>query len=284
MKKFTKGCLIAALSMLAVGIVMLTISFFLGGASLFSYLQDETGIHPDRTFHHPEDAQTVPASDITDLTIELGTADCIISESSDEYFHIYAKDAPKFQCYVEDSALYIKKTGDISLHPHRSNRGIIYLESPKDFSFRNIELLLGACVINVPKLTASDKINIVIGAGELMIDALSADTLTIEVGVGNAEIENASVKSCNMEVGLGSMTYSGSVIGNLSAECGMGNMELYLNDTYESHNYEIESAMGNITLNNKSYAAVAGTNSIQHGTDSTYVLECAMGSMTISFQ
>ena len=41
MKKFAKGCLIAALSMLTIGIIILAICTFIGGTTLLSYARNE---------------------------------------------------------------------------------------------------------------------------------------------------------------------------------------------------------------------------------------------------
>lgn len=308
MKKFAKGCLIAALSMLAIGIVILMISFFLGGASLLSYVRNEarnevrsevvpadrsgssyvvhpefSTVYPTHSGHH-ENRQAAASSDISNLDIEIGAGSCIITESSDEYFHISSKEAAEFQYYTKDRTLYIKGFDKVPLKAHHNRSNELRLEIPKGFSFEDIELELGAGRIEADSLSASREISIEVGAGEMIADELSANTLDMEVGAGSAEIKDAFVKNCDMEVGLGSMIYSGTITQNLSAECGMGNMELYLDDTYENHNYELECAMGNITLDHKSYAGIAGTNQIRNNADSTYTLECAMGSITILFE
>lgn len=306
MKKFAKGCLITALSMLCIGTIILAICTFVGGTTLYTYAKNNfswsdifdghvikphnSETHIDFSNNHPtysgdhEDMQVASTSDVISLDLEIAGGACKISESADDYFHIYSENAEEFQYYVEDETLYIKGFNDIAFNTHSNNDNYIYLEIPKDFVFKNIEVELGAGVIEAASFQASNKMELEIGAGELIVDSLSANTLTTEVGAGNAELKNASVKDSTIEIGLGNMTYSGFITGNLTAECGMGNLSLYLDDAYENHNYNVELIMGNMTLNQKNFSAVAFTDNIHHGTSSTYTLECGMGNMSILFE
>lgn len=310
MKKFAKGCFITALSMLIIGTIILAICTFIGGTTLFTYAKNEMRAnvdidslldnsviswhrgetHIDFSDEHPthsgqhEDLQVALGSDISNLNMEIGAGGCIVSESSDEYFHIYAKNAPEFQYYTENHTLYIKGFDNVPLNIHHNDHNYIYLEIPKDFSFENIDLEIGAGIVEADSFLASNSISMEIGAGELTVDSLSADMLCVELGAGNAELEHASVNNSNIQIGLGNMTYSGSITGNLSAECGLGNLDLYLNDTLENHNYSINCSIGNITLNHNSYSGIAHTEEIHHDADSTYTLECGMGNMNVQFE
>lgn len=310
MKKFAKGCLITALSMLFIGIIILMVCAIIGGGSLFSYLRNEASHHGhlsgifDNTVvtfhngkshitfsdHHPthsgthENKQVATASDISKLDIDFGGGMCVITESPDEYFHIYTEHADEFQYYTDGNTLYLKGFDDITFGVHSRDYNKVNLEIPRDFSFENIDIELGAGYLEAHSLSAFNKLTLEIGAGELITDSLAANTLTLEVGAGNAEIGNACVNDSEITVGFGSITYHGTISKDLTAECGMGNLELFLQDSYEAHNYKIDCAMGNMTLHGKSFGAVAYSDQIQHGADSTYTLECGMGNMNILFQ
>lgn len=309
MKKFAKGCLITALSMLSIGILILIICIIIGGSSLFSYLRNEVShrghisgmfdntvvtfhngkSHVDFSDHHPtysgqhENAQVAKASDIANLNIDFGGGMCVISESSDEYFHIHTENANEFQYYTDGNTLFLKGFDDITSGVHSSDFNKVYLEIPKNFSFKNINIELGAGYLESHALIATDSLSLEVGAGELITDSLAADTLTLEVGAGNAELYNASVNDSEITVGFGNITYHGIITKDLTAECDMGNLELLLQDSYEAHNYNIDCAMGNMTLNGKAFGAFAYSDQIQHSTDSTYSLECGMGNMNILF-
>ena len=310
MKKFAKGCLIAALSMLTIGIIILAVCTFIGGTALFSYAHNEikTNLNIDDfwgrniiTWHNGEthmdfndeypthsgeyeDFQAALSSNITDINLKIGSGSCIISESSDDYFHIYSKNAEEFQYYTENHTFYVTGFEHASFGVHSDDYNYIYLEIPKDFYFENIDIELGAGIIEADALLATNDINMEIGAGELVADTLFADMLTADIGAGNLEVNKGSVKDSDLVIGLGNMTYSGIITGDLSTECGLGNLDLYLDDNVKNHNYELECSIGNITLNKTDYSGIAHTKSIEHDADSTYMLECDMGNINIDFK
>lgn len=309
MKKFAKGCLIAAISMLFTGIIILIICLIIGGSSIFNYLKNNASHHAQIstvfddaviTFHnrehnlafsnqHPthsgkhENMQVATTSDISNLNIDFGGGMCILSESSDEFFHIYTENANEFQYFTEDNTLYLKGFDDVTLGLPSGDYNKVYLEIPKNFTFKNIDIELGAGYLEALSLTASNNIEIEVGAGELITKSLTADTLQMELGAGNVEIDNGSISDSDISVGFGNLTYHGVIRNDLTAECGMGNLELFLNDSYESHNYEVDCGMGNMTLHEKTISAIAYNSDIQHNAASTYTLECGMGNMTVLF-
>ena len=310
MKKFTKGCLITALSMLAIGFIILIIYIIIGGTTLFNFLREEATNHEhfasffndavinlnDGEFHidfskkYPvysgkhENMQVATASEIKNLNIDFGGGMCTLSESSDEYFHIFTKNADEFQYYVEDATLYLKGLNDITFHQNHTDYNEIHLEIPKDLFFEDIDIKLGAGYLNTHAFTASDTISIEVGAGELIADSLTSKSLTLKAGAGNIELNNVFVTDSSISLGLGSIICDGIISGDLEAECGMGELELLLYDSYESHNYNIDCAMGNLTLNKKNFSAIVYSDNIQHDADSTYTLICGMGNMNIQFE
>lgn len=310
MKKFAKGCLLTAISMFFIGIIILIICIIIGGGSLFHYLKnealphdtftnlfDDTAVtfhngetHIDFSKHHQthsgkhENMQVATISEIKNLDIDFGGGMCIISESSDEFFHIYSDNANEFQYYKENNTLYLKGFDEITLGIQTNDCNTVYLDIPKNFSFENIDIELGAGYLQAHSLTASDNINLEVGAGELTTSSLNADSFTLGLGAGNVEIKNGTINNSELSVGFGNMTYHGKINRDLTAECGMGNLELFLTDSYEAHNYKLDCALGNMTLHEKNFSAVAYTNNIQHGTDSTYTLTCGMGNMNIQFE
>lgn len=310
MKKFAKGCLIAALSMLFLGIIILVVCIIIGGTSLAGSLKNELAQHGTIsnifdhtvvTYHNGksnidfsndyptysgkyENMQAALASEIAHLNIDLGGASCVISESSDEYFHVYTEDAHEFQYFIEDDTFYLKGFDDISFSVHTLDSHVVYLDIPKNAAFENIDIMLGAGYMKADSLSASNNMTLEVGAGEFIADSLTVNTLNLEIGAGNVEIEDALINNADVTVGFGNMTFYGTISKDLTAECGMGNMELFLADSYESHNYDIECAMGNMTLHEKTFSAIAYSDYIDHNADSTYTLECGMGNMTILFQ
>ena len=309
MKKFAKGCLISALSMLSIGFVIVVICIIIGGTSLIGYLKSNT-LHQEHlanffddtviTFHNGgssidftdeypihsgnhHNSQVALSSDIHNLNIELGGGKCIISDSADEYFHISTDNAQDFQYYIENQTLYIKGFDIVSLNIHDTEYNCIHLEIPKHFVFENMEIELGAGCIEADTLSANGTIHMEIGAGEFLADSLTTSNLITELGAGNIEIYNASIQDSHISVGLGNMSLHGIIAKDLTADCGMGNLEFILNDQLENHNYSINCSMGNIMIGSKSYSGLSHSSNIENGSDSDYTLECGMGNLSIEF-
>lgn len=308
MKKFAKGCLIAALSMLIIGIIIVAVCIFIGGTTLFSYANNKVkadwnislddypiiwhgknGITIDEfdndyPTHQGDfaDYEVALSSSVTNLDLIIGAGKCIISDSSDDYFHIYSKNAEKYQYYTENHTLYVK---GFKSNSYQSNRNLIYLEIPKNFYFENISIQLGAGDIEADELLAKNNIDIFVGAGHLSAELLVAENkFNAEVGAGDIEIQDGSVKDSDFMIGLGHMTYTGVITNDLSSECGMGNLTLQINDDYENHNYDIELMMGSMIFNGTTHSAVSHTDFIDNDADSTYSLKCGMGNMNINFE
>lgn len=317
MKKFAKGCLIAALSMLTIGVIILAVCTFIGGTKIYAYAQDEIKNNPyvedffvdvDDFFggdivswHHGEmhmsfdhnypthsgddqDFQAALASDVSNLNLEIGAGSCIISESDDAYFHIYSKNAGKYQYYTENGTFHVRGFDHNGKGVHVGEYNEIYLEIPKNVLFESIEIELGAGKIEADSLLASGRINMEIGAGELEVNTLNANWFNVDLGVGDMEVKNGSVNDSEVNIGMGEMTYSGRITGDFTAECGFGDLDLYLDDSVNDHNYELDCSVGDITLNQTNYSGISYTEKINNNADSTYAIECAGGKITIDFK
>ncbi len=310
MKKFAKGSLIAALSMLVIGFVILFVCIIIGGNTLYTSLKDNVLQNEGLTdllgvnfisFHNGEDLvdfsedittysgdhennKVAASSEILNLDIDFGGGNCIITESSDEFFHISSENAEEFQYYIEGKTLYIAGFMDEALFKvNLSDNNLLLLEIPKGFSFQNIDIELGAGYLEADSLSAGNTINLEIGVGELITYTLLADTLNIELGAGNVEIIEATVQNSDVTIRLGNLTLNGVIQKDLSATCGMGNLEFYLNDSMENHNYNIECNMGNLTVDEKSFGGLSQSTKIDNNAASTYTLECGVGNLTVQF-
>ncbi len=317
MKKFVKISLITAFSMLAVGIVILGACIIFGGNTLMHLLEndqlsfnlesdldlelfDHAQIrirngkhHTNFSEHHSihsgahENKQVALNSEISNLELELGGGNCLITESEDEYFHISSKEHTlEYQYYVDGGTLYIKgfDHSELTLSLHDVTDNIIYLAIPKDFSFTDVDIEIGAGIVEADLLSSTKDFTLTVGAGEFSADSLHADSLTLDLGVGDADIQNAVIRNAEFTIGMGSMDYSGIITGDLDAECGMGTLDMNLNDAEASHNYDIECGIGNVTIGSNHFSSLSHNSHIDHNAQSTYTLECGMGNISLSFQ
>ncbi|MBR2401832.1 MAG: hypothetical protein IKB01_03530 [Lachnospiraceae bacterium] len=64
----------------------------------------------------------------------------------------------------------------------------------------------------------------------------------------------------------------------------MGDMTYDLEGSIKDHNYDVECAMGNVTVGNKSYSGIASDKKIDNNSNSDFNLECSMGNISVSFE
>lgn len=302
MKKFAKRSLIFAGILFTVGVVILIICSFFAGGRLRHALSDTVSTELHRALpgsllylwndnynhrfnrHYPThsgsytDDNAAKASDITELYIELNYADFTLAPSQDDSFHVSSEGSGKYQYYTDDSVFYLN--GSFDHHIGSFNK--LTLEVP-NIDFSNVNIDFGAGTANLSSLK-SDSLSISIASGELTLDGADCDYISTEVGAGSASIKNGQTQNANFEIGMGKLDYTGYIDADLVAEVGMGNITLLIGDTQEEHNYDLECAMGNITLGQKSYGGMVLETEIDNQADSNYLLECGMGNIDITFQ
>lgn len=314
MKKFVKGSLITAGILAALGLILCLISGMAGGRKSLVYFVDNDEYMAERLESLGDELpdirignwrlvwrdknenravetsrQTVAADGIRNLELELGAGEFIIREKevSDGVIDIDVEGIGKCSNYVKNDTLYVE--GFKSAYVIGSNISInstmnrITLEIPADMSFDEIDVEIGAGVMEISDLKARE-FDAAIGAGELTMENIEANEFSTEIGAGSLNAENVSTQNADVTVNLGECIYNGTISGNLEAECDMGSMEFYLNGREEEHNYEIECAAGNIEVGSLSFTALGAEKMINNGVGSTFDISCSMGDITIRFK
>ena len=304
MKKFIKGTLITVLVLVLSGAVILTIGTMLGGFPKLVQMADngeltfgkfdrDFNIHvtdfdsnvnfnSDKEIFSGDFANTNigAMSQVKYLEVELGGGELFIEESSSDQIQVRSENAMKFQCYVEGETLYLK--GLKNIVTSSVNRNKIYLSLPKGMNFDEVDLELGGGTITIDALYSQECI-VSLGAGYIEASNFEAEQLEINVGAGAVAIDNGTTKNAIFEVGMGEIQFDGKILGNLDASCSMGSIDLDLIGNEQDYNYDLDCSMGEININNSSYAGMANTRTINNQADATFDIECAMGSVDIDF-
>ena len=332
MKKFTKVCLFAALTLFIIGCIFCGVFGMMGGfrqldsanrngvfgnlrtvlwgykSSWFDWggndWDEERWTEMKNISTNTESAlQTnYNVDDISDIDIELGGENLIITESEDDYIWIknssgnnnfkYGRDGSTFKLYSTNSIKFWKNV----------SRGNIYLYLPKSVTLKSIDLEVGAGRLNSIALKADEisldigagefyiegmsgrKVNISVGAGKANIDSIDADEADISVGAGSISARGINIRDISLEVGMGNIDVTGTISGNADVECGMGNINMFLQGSEADHDYYLECAMGSIRVGSNKYSGIASEKVIDNGSDSKFDVECAMGNIDISFE
>lgn len=216
------------------------------------------------------------------ITMEVGGYSVEFEPSEDGDFYIEASGTEKFQSYVEDDTLYVRavrSTGTTG----SDGIGTITLYVPQDAVLQEVEIELGAGILNLGKL-AADTIDLEVGAGQITGEEVRAHKAELKVGMGEITLSGLNVEELSAEAGMGELKIKGDIAGKAELECAMGNIDIKLAGAEQDFNYDIRGAMGKVVIGQQEYSNMTQEKTIKNGAAKNIDVECAVGSVTIAFE
>ena len=279
MKKFMKVCGILALVLIVAGFAMALVSGAIGGPIIYSQLksslqnldsgaffdiENNMAFDTNYTVFQGDTEQSFAAEDVRVLDVEAGACQLVIEESEDEEFHVNVQGAGKYQGYLKGNTLCIKGVRGTALG-NGGQECRISLAVPKGTSFQEIELSLGAGQVSGKTELSAERMKIELGAGEITLSGLTAEEFEAEVG-------------------MGALTVHADIQKTADVECAMGSIAMFLAGAKTDYNYQVEAAAGEVNIGGQSISGVAGEWNISNDAPRDINVECAMGSIAISFE
>lgn len=216
--------------------------------------------------------------EIERLDVQIGGCTFYLEESQDNGFYVEAENMKRLQAYVEGNTLHIKAV--------RKGKGLedgsIILYVPAGHSFAEADFEVGAGAMELGAFYA-DKTELEVGAGSIFAEAIQTGELSANAGAGEITAESIQAQKVDAQAGMGYIYLGGRIEGQADLECSMGSIELYLRGTAEDFNYVIECGLGSVELEDTSYSGLAYEKKIDNGVPRTMNIECAMGTVSVSF-
>ncbi len=165
--------------------------------------------------------------EVESLKIEAGGCQFQTEESDDHSFYVETENADRFQAYLEDGVLCIRITTASKSWNDWGKLGTckVTLYVPEDYHYRDVDIELGAGVLEFEELDA-DRVSMKVGAGQIVAEDLRADSLEAEIGMGQLELENVYVQGLKADIGMGDLTVEGILDGDVDVSCSMGNVDI----------------------------------------------------------
>lgn len=223
--------------------------------------------------------------EIQNLKVEVSGCALTLEPSGDENYYVEASNIEKFQCYQEDGVLYLKAVqpvGEWKDLSKESRKHIINLYVPESYSFENVEVNLGAGLMEMGTVTAQN-VDMEVGAGQINVEKLVAETCKLEVGMGEIVLKDMQVETIQTDTGMGHLEMSGNISERAEVQCSMGAVEMYLDGSEEDYNYEVSAAMGSVSMGGNEYSGLSQEKRVDNGADSTLQIDCSMGSIEVTF-
>ncbi len=279
MRTFTKVWLGIGLLAIGFGLVIVLLATFTGGF----YHKGEA------TFSFSDSYENV---DDIDINISYGKVEILEGDT----FSIEARNLWKEELtsYTEGGTWYISDENNkmVRFFGNRVSLGrliswnddytpIITITLPRDFVANEFYLDVDAGEVKADTIRAKNG-NFNVDAGRLVVENLSIkETSQYNVGAGEMILKNLTAQDISLDCGVGRVEITGTLKGKNSVSCGIGKVELDLMGEESDFSYQINSGIGNVSINNNDYHNVA--KHIQNDTDNFLELDCGIGNITVDF-
>ncbi|TAH69828.1 MAG: hypothetical protein EWM47_06055 [Anaerolineaceae bacterium] len=278
MKAFTKISLSIALISLGLGMGLLIL--VVGRGSSLQYTPTFT----------MEDT----VSDIRGLDIYMDAGEIIISQGdvfSIEANNLYNKDDLK--SYVSDGVWVIRHDNSeslsllgykipISINVWRYKAPRINITLPEGFNAEDIRISLNAGRLKANNLH-TDRGHFTVDAGSLEINGLTVEEeSSYFVGAGQINLKQVDIKNITVECDFGSVNMEGLITGDNEIQCNVGKITLDIDDDMELYSFNIDSELGNVIINSRSYRNYRITND-SNKYKGSFQLNVDVGNITMNF-
>lgn len=253
-----------------------------GGDNVDYDIEDASMFDPDHDVLNGKVDKFCPGGNVQNLKVEVGGCQFETKSSDDASIYLEVKNAYKFQGYVEDGTLYIRTTARV-INWSEVNDCKITLYLPDGYRFEEADIEMGAGDMKLKRLCA-DSVSLEAGAGQITVDGIQAREVEVSIGAGRIMLEDMEITELEAEVGMGEFVADGSINGSAEVNCSMGNVEMKLDGGEKDFNYRVEGSMGNIDLGRESYNGFSNEVVLDNGADKEMQVECSMGNISIQFK
>lgn len=211
---------------------------------------------------------------VENITMRLGVYSVVVQgDDTIKNVQLTAKKPVLMDNGIDINKLEISnKNGELTItQKNEKNKAGINLFNNKNYK--------GELIIKIPTNKQLDSIDIENGVGSIEINNLSLNKLDIDSGTSSVVGNNLSMTSCyiasgtgsvklyeiltdklEIDNGTGSVYLSGDIMKDADITTGTSKVELALNSKETEYNYEIETGVGSININNNKYKKEAEIN------------------------
>lgn len=224
-----------------------------------------------------EDIIIAAGKEIENLEIDCGAAKIAIYESADEEIHLINNSNTKLKYRQIGESLLIRCKG------RSNNTGTIELYLPKDMSFGDVELELGAGMIENNAAFKMKNLSVDVGAGIVTLMDISAGKAEFSIGAGQMTVKgDTHIGDMSADLAAGQFMYEGSIYEEGDISVAMGEAVLWLDEKEEDYTVDVSIGAGSVTLGDRDLSAAVYDASFGAG-ERELDLDCAMGSITVTF-
>lgn len=199
----------------------------------------------------------------------------------------------EYEDLVRKELAYSVKNGQLSIEYSPGNKWFaglrlknpkIVVTIPKGRVLEKAAMNFGAAEIDLESLETKS-LSLVIGAGEMNVNRMTAtEHVDIQVGAGSLEMKRAELSDAKLECGVGEISIEGVLTGTCRAKCGVGEISVRLSEkTQEDYAGNLKCGLGSVKFGD---IKISGSGSRTYGSDgeNTFDIECGVGEVEVSFR
>ncbi len=278
MKTFMKIALWIAGILAGVGVICMILAFSMGltGNQLKQMVRDgkfSFDLADEWEDHHVENQHGYGSHHISDscraLDVKFGAGVLEIVYGDVTEIQVEQQNIEGLQVEVQKGTLYISgnKNVDVDVFIGTNNFEDRYLK------------------VTLPKNCSFEEVDLEIGASRANINGLMANDMEIVVGAGQADIMDVTAKNLDLKVGAGEVNVYNLIIDNLETEVGLGEVNFEVCGKESDYNYNVECGMGEVVVGTRSYGGVgAKQNVMNNNAVKSMEIECGMGKVSVAFK
>lgn len=216
MKKGWKIFWIACLCVVGIGVVLCCVGVGLG-ATLESL--EAVDIHGNS--ENMDESASAEYNNVSRLELDVSAGEVHIMLYDGDVIRTEQEGINSYECRQDGRSLIIrakKKRFPFYLMGH--NVGVLNIYLPREMKFDEADIDIGAGQVQIAYLNA-DSMDIDVGAGELLADYLVTRDLDIDVGAGSAEVCMPGRREdyhCVLSYGIGEIVLDGESSGGLGGK------------------------------------------------------------------
>lgn len=192
------------------------------------------------------------------------------------------------EAYKDGMELNIRETGSKRSRNNDSTR--ITIAIPRGMGedphiLKEILLKQDAGEISVDMPLTAEKINITVNAGECDVESrlTALETLTADISAGEINFSEIEAPELFLIAGVGELDVDQMTADDIKIDCGVGSIDATAVGRESDYDYDITSNVGEVTIDDESYAGLGTSKNINNGADKKMQIDCGVGSVEISF-
>lgn len=231
--------------------------------------------------------------DIQSLELELGLCELQVHAHDQDYIAVSAdRTGNYFRCSQEGSALILTDNRPASTISDSMKQALVLdLTLPRQV-YDSFDLELGAGNLMLNDLSA-DSVEIDNGAGNLTLNKLSCRELDLNCGAGELKAESLTAsREADIELGTGTAVIAFFDGETLNLDCAVGSAEVTAAGSEQDYNYQLDG-LGSIYVNHHLIGHGAVHNGSHHedndhldvhnGAGRQINIQCALGTVDLNF-